>query len=171
MLTVEQWLAAENDVARKEAQKSRIAAGAEQLPVVARGPQGPAPQVVTVNSISGLGDALRAEITTPDGQTWANVGPGTRVRSCEVERIAGACVVFKPAAANKAKSSAAICPTACWTGDRPAPQFAPFGTPGLPGQPAGLSGPLPPGGPGQSGMPLPMPAPMPAPIPAPATPR
>lgn len=157
VLTVEQWLSAENEIARAEVQKARIAAGLTK-PVAFKGPNKPVPLDVTVESIFGHSGALKATLRTADGQRFEGVGPGSRVKNCEVVRIVDRCVVLRAPAISGRRAAGPTCPTACWTGERPQPAAA-----ALAGMP-----PLPPGGP--AGMPLPTPQPPATPAPIPPAP-
>ena len=143
--TVQDLLTLENALAVKQALKQRVDAGlaspeapaATKSQVVVAAP----PMTANVDAIFGTGDHLRAHLTVM-GQPFTNVTVGSRVKTCEVVRIADRCVVMRPA---PGVPNAPACPAACWTGVPPAPPVMASGVPGMPG--------------GMPGSPLPMPMP------------
>lgn len=149
--TVGELLKVENQLALKQAMKARVEAGlaAPDVPMQIKGAKLPAPPAPTVlvDSIFGVGNSLRANLTV-GADSFENVAPGSRVQGCEIERIESRCVVMRPARKIGAR---AACSTVCWTGVRAlAPVALGAGSrPGAAGEP-----PIPAGGPG---MPLPVP--------------
>jgi hypothetical protein len=146
ILTVEELLRLENAFAMKQAHKQRAEAGLAGPEVAVKSAGRPAapPMTASVDAIFGTNDNLRAHIVV-DGQTFQNVGAGSPVKECEIERIANHCVIFRSVPVRAGSRVAGpLCPTACWTGIK-APPATLFGTGGpLPAMPGGMpGGPLP----------------------------
>jgi hypothetical protein len=122
VVTVDELLRLENDRAREAVRRSREQAGLGALPP---GPlplsganrlQAPA-SALTVESISRLGDAAVRVSLSVDGRRIDAATVGTRVGSCEIVRVAGACIHLVPVAVKPPRPIPAdSCPAACWTG-------------------------------------------------------
>ncbi|MDB5858865.1 MAG: hypothetical protein JWQ76_2554 [Ramlibacter sp.] len=122
VFTVEELLRLENELVLHEAEHTRSAASPSPpaAPVLQRLDKlAAAPLVLSVDAIMGVGDTLRADLSSPDGESFANLRPGSRLRDCEVERIANRCVVFRPVS-RRGRRAPAACPSVCWTGLQPA---------------------------------------------------
>lgn len=119
VITVEELIKVENANALESARQARIASGMAAPEAGSKaGPVAPRPLVVNVETIYGVPGALRAHLSS-NGRTYEGVSNGSKIQSCEIESIAGRCVVLKPAVG--AKVAPNMCPTSCWTGVLPGP--------------------------------------------------
>lgn len=112
VVTVDSLITSENQQALARAKEQSIAAGLTQPAPKAATPAGPPPGNLTVSSIYGVENDLRANITF-NGEPYERVRTGVRVGTCVISAIDGRTVVLK--AARKGVPPAA-CPAAKWTG-------------------------------------------------------
>lgn len=144
IVTVDQLVSIENAAARESAKKSAIDTGAIQpVPKFRRG-EGPmtsfAPRI-NVHSISGVGGLNHVDMSY-NGVRFPDLKIGSKVDSCYVASIRGACVVLdnspkevpkiddakkqnsskknKKSLVQEEKNPVDMCPTTCWTGISPA---------------------------------------------------
>lgn len=111
-VTVDTLITSENQQALARAKEQSIAAGlAQPTPTVAT-PSGPPPGSITVTSIYGIENDLRANITF-NGEPYERVRAGARIGSCVITAINSRLVVLKVA---RKGVPAASCPTGTWTG-------------------------------------------------------
>jgi len=150
VITVEELIKVENANALESARQARIASGMAAPEAGSKaGPVAPRPLVFNVETIYGVPGALRAHLSS-NGRTYEGVSTGAKIQSCEIESIAGRCVVLKPAVG--AKVAPNMCPTSCWTGvlPEPTPQTltaaagGPLPLPGVPPRPPITAGGTPP---------------------------
>lgn len=152
VITVEELLKIDNAQALKKTTEDAIKAGVLEPPkaVGTTKEEVPLPRW-TVLSISGLGNALTADLKMDD-TVASGVTAGTKVGVCEIVRVENTCVTLKGAGKKVRKGE---CPASvCWTGEELALELAPPQQ-----QPAAPSQ--------QAGKPLPAPLPA-APMPLPA---
>ncbi|CAN7358187.1 hypothetical protein [Variovorax sp. LjRoot178] len=115
VITVDSLITSENQQALARAKGQAIAAGLAQPDVKVAAPSGPPPGNLIVQSIYGIDNDLRANISF-NGEPYERVRTGVRVGICVISAIDGRSVVLK--AARKGVPAAA-CPTAKWTGVQP----------------------------------------------------
>lgn len=133
IVTVDELLKRENEALRAASKPANAppAAGAERV-------QPTAPSI-GVASIYGVGGDVKVNMTV-DGQHVDGLSTGSRVGPCAVAEIKGRCVSLVAQRGTRPS----FCTRVCWTGDVPAAeQFAPVGTPPMPGAAIPRPSPLP----------------------------
>ncbi|TAL65678.1 MAG: hypothetical protein EPN79_10875 [Burkholderiaceae bacterium] len=125
VVTVDDLLKTENLQAVAKARKAAIAAGLMQpdAPVTAAGSAAVPAATLHVDSISGIGSALRANLHY-NGQAYESIRPGAHIGKCVVLSINGRAVKFARAARG---TPASQCPSAVWTGELPVASGGPGG--------------------------------------------
>ncbi|KWT65013.1 hypothetical protein APY03_7466 [Variovorax sp. WDL1] len=114
VVTVDTLITNENQQALARSMEQSVASGLIQTPKPAT-PSGPAPALIFVASIYGIGNDLRANIGF-NGESYERVRAGARVGACVITEITGRAVVLKP---SRKGLAAAQCPTGKWTGVNP----------------------------------------------------
>ncbi|CAN7775292.1 hypothetical protein LJR290_007760 [Variovorax sp. LjRoot290] len=117
VITVDSLITSENRLALAHSKEQSIAAGLTQPAPKAAAPAGPPPGSISVVSIYGIENDLRANINF-NGESYERVRAGARLGSCVITAINGRSVVLK--AARKGVPAAA-CPSGKWTGVTPVP--------------------------------------------------
>jgi hypothetical protein len=112
VVTVDSLISSENQLALARAKEQSIAAGLTQPAPKVATPSGPPPGSITVASIYGIENDLRANITFND-EPYERVRAGARIGSCVITAINGRLVILK--AARKGVPASA-CPIGAWTG-------------------------------------------------------
>lgn len=131
IVTVDELLKRENEALRAASKPVNAPSAAVRV-------QASAPSI-GVSSIYGVGGDVRANMTV-DGQPVHGLVSGSRVGPCAVAEIKGRCVSLVAQRGTRPS----FCTRVCWTGDVPAAeQFAPVGTPPMPGAAIPRPSPLP----------------------------
>lgn len=114
VVTVDSLVLMENRLARARAEEQAVQAGLAAPPVArASKSSGPVAPRMTVLSIYGIGDNLRANFTL-DADLYENVRAGARVGACKVLAIDERTV--RLTSAGKKGGASVLCPTGRWTG-------------------------------------------------------
>lgn len=115
VVTVDSLITSENRLALVRSKEQSIASGLTQPAPTVSAPAGPPPGNITVASIYGIGNDLRANVNF-NGESYERVRAGARLGSCVITAINDRSVALK--AARKGVPAAA-CPTGKWTGITP----------------------------------------------------
>lgn len=114
VVTVDSLVKLENRLALTRSEEAAVAAGLSAPPAAKQSKSsGPVAPRMTVLSIYGVGDNLRANFTL-DTDLYENVRAGAKAGSCVVRSIDERTVAL--ASAGKKGGASVLCPTGRWTG-------------------------------------------------------